>query len=142
MTIRNAVPEDLPGILRLLSGLRLPVAGVAEHLAHFLVLECDGHLVGTVGLEVHGDQGLLRSLGVVADRQGWGYGQHLYEAILERARSLGLREVVLLTETARKFFARQGFAVIPREAAGPRLGASVEFRSACPASAVCMRLKL
>lgn len=142
MTIREAAARDLEGIQELLRALRLPVEGVAEHLHHFLVLELEGHLTGTVGLEVYGDQALLRSLGVVAARQGCGYGQYLYEAILGRARAAGLREIILLTQTAQRFFARQGFEVIPRAEVGAAVRASVEFRSACPASAVCMRLRL
>jgi amino-acid N-acetyltransferase len=142
MTIRDALPEDLEEIQQLLRGLRLPVEGVAEHWRRFLVLELEDRVAGTVGLEVYGDQALLRSLGVAKGLQGRGHGQRLCEAVLDRARALGLREIILLTETAQRFFARQGFEVITREEAGPAVGASVEFRAVCPVSAVCMRLRL
>jgi amino-acid N-acetyltransferase len=95
-----------------------------------------------VGLEVYGDQALLRSLGVRAELQGCGHGRRLYEVILGHARALGLRELILLTETAQQLFACLGFEVIGRGEAGAVIGASAEFRSACPASAVCMRLRL
>lgn len=140
--IRPAVPEDLEPVRRLLRDCRLPVDGVEEHLCQFLVLELDGRPAGCVGLEIHGRQALLRSLCVEPARQGYGYGQHLYEAILDRARQLGVMEIILLTETARRFFAHQGFETIERAEAGPAICASVEFRSACPRSALCMRLRL
>jgi amino-acid N-acetyltransferase len=142
MPIRDALPEDLAGIQQLLHSVRLPVEGVAENLRRFLVLELAGRVSGTVGLELYADQGLLRSLGVTGELQGRGYGKRLYQAALDRARALGLREIILLTETAQRFFARQGFKVITREEAGAAIGASAEFRSACPATAVCMRLTL
>jgi amino-acid N-acetyltransferase len=142
MPIRDALPEDLEGIQQLLRSVRLPVEGIAEHLRYFLVLELEDQVAGTVGLEVYGEQALLRSLAVVADLQGRGHGKSLYEAILDRARALSLREIILLSETAQRFFARQGFEVIAREVAGPAVSASVEFRSVCPASAACMRLRL
>lgn len=142
MTIRHAVPDDLESIEDLLRSLRLPIEGVAENLHGFLVLELEGRVSGVVGLEVYGSTGLLRSLGVAANRQGSGYGRSLYEAILSRARALGLGEIILLTETAQRFFSDQGFEAIPRVQAGEAVGASSEFRSACPASAVCMRLRL
>lgn len=53
-----------------------------------------------------------------------------------------MRAVYLLTETAAEFFARLGFRPIRRAEAEPAVGASVEFTTACPASATCMRLSL
>jgi N-acetylglutamate synthase-like GNAT family acetyltransferase len=142
LVIRDAAPADLEAIRALLTSLKLPVDGVAEHLGRFMVLELDGRFAGTAGLEVYGERGLLRSLAVAPSRQGVGFGQYLYEAVVDRARELGVRELFLLTETAERFFRHNGFAVVPRAAAGPELNGSVEFRAACPASAVCMRLRL
>lgn len=142
MRTRQAVDADLPGILRLLTDLHLPVEGVAEHLGHFLVLEADGGIAGTVGLEAYGRRALLRSLGVAKELQGRGYGDLLCERIVERAKEIGVREIFLLTETAAPFFARRGFAAISRDAVDETVKTSVEFRWFCPASAVCMRRHL
>jgi amino-acid N-acetyltransferase len=142
MTIRSAQPGDLGSIVGLLEDLRLPSEGVRDHLKEFLVFDEDGAVVGTVGLEVYGDRALLRSLGVARARQGLGRGHALCDAILARARALGMVEIVLLTETASGFFARRGFESIPRDRVDEAVRRSVEFRSACPASATCMRLRL
>lgn len=142
MNIRNAHPGDLGSIVGILEELRLPTEGVRDHLDGFLILDDDGEVAGTVGLEVYGDHALLRSLGVASGRQGCGRGGALCDAVLARARALGVTEVVLLTETASGFFARRGFESVPREQVDEAVRQSVEFRKACPASATCMRLRL
>jgi amino-acid N-acetyltransferase len=45
---------------------------------------------------------------------------------------------VLLTETAEKFFRAIGYEVIDRRHVPEEIKQSAEFRSLCPASAVCM----
>lgn len=58
---------------------------------------------------------------------------------LERlARAARIDRLVLLTQTAADFFARQGYRVMERDAAPQEVQASEEFRSLCPSSAVCM----
>jgi len=54
----------------------------------------------------------------------------------------GACEAWLLTETAEPFFARDGWARADRGDAPPAVAASVEFTSACPATAVAMRRRL
>ncbi len=99
-------------------------------------------LRGTVGLEIYNDKALLRSLAVAGAHQGQGFGQKLYFAIIEKAREHGIREIYLLTETAEKFFANQGFEKISRDSADVKVKESIEFRSACPETASCMLMKL
>jgi len=91
---------------------------------------------GRAGVKLRGDSDCPKEL------QGRGCGQDLYEQIVQRANSIGVREIILLTETAAPFFAKQGFAAIPRDEVDVIVKTSVEFRSSCPASAVCMRLDL
>ena len=50
--------------------------------------------------------------------------------------------VYLLTETAGDFFPRFGFRPTTRAAVPSAVQQSVEFREACPASAVVMRTEL
>lgn len=58
---------------------------------------------------------------------------------LERvARSADTERLILLTETAREFFASQGYCVIERSDAPREVQGSEEFRALCPASATCM----
>ncbi len=140
--VRPATADDLPAILALLEADGLPAAGVAEALATFRVAEDDGRIVGVAGLEVHGPDGVLRSVAVDGSRRGEGLGRRLVEATLGEARRLGLTHLYLLTTTAERWFPRYGFQVVERESASPAVRASVEFAEACPATAVAMRLTL
>jgi len=140
--IRLAVASDLSEILALLSAVRLPTAGVGDHLENFLVLEVDGRVAGTVGLELYGREALLRSLAVTPERQGRGWGSALSQAIVERAESLSVEEIILLTETADGFFQKQGFRTIARDEVSDAMKTSVEFTSCCPLSAVCMKRRV
>jgi amino-acid N-acetyltransferase len=61
---------------------------------------------------------------------------------LEMARGLGVKDVVLLTETAAAYFPRFGFQIVARGDAPKAVMDSAEFRVACPSSATTMRLRL
>jgi amino-acid N-acetyltransferase len=139
MGIREAEIEDLDEITSLLLSVHLPVSGVADHLIEFFVLERGESIVGTIGMEVYGKQGLLRSMAVEPAIQRLGYGAQLVERLLKRATLLEIKEIVLLTETAQKFFERHGFHTIPRDGVNDDVKKSVEFTECCPESAVCMR---
>ncbi len=142
MEIRRLIASDLADTEQLLTSVKLPLEGVQTHFQHFIGAFDGASLIGTAGLEIYGDKGLLRSLAVRADNQGQGRGLQLYEAIVAEARQKKLSEIYLLTETAENFFARQGFIRIPRESADAAVQQSVEFQSVCPASAACMKLVL
>lgn len=142
IVLRRARGRDLPPILDLLADADLPAEGVARALSTFRVAEADERIVGVAGLEVYAADGVLRSVAVDPHLRGQGLGARLVGAILEDARAAGLRHLYLLTTTADAWFPRHGFSVIDRSTASPAVLASVEFRDACPASAVAMRLDL
>ena len=142
VAIRPASPLDLVGVERLLGAVDLPLAGVREAIGGFVVAEAGGELAGVAGLEVHGEDGVLRSVAVAESYRGVGLGARLTEAVVERARAAGLSRLYLLTTTAESYFPRHGFRRIERAEASESVQASVEFREACPASAVAMVLDL
>jgi N-acetylglutamate synthase-like GNAT family acetyltransferase len=140
--LRGAARADLPALEALLRSVDLPTAGVAESVESFVLAEADGRLVGAAGLEVHGRDGLLRSVAVDPSLRGRGLGARLTERVLRGARAAGLRRVYLLTTTAEDYFPRHGFRRIARAEASADVQESVEFREACPASAAVMALDL
>jgi N-acetylglutamate synthase-like GNAT family acetyltransferase len=141
-SIRAARPEDLDGVLGLLAECGLPTVGVAEWLSRYTVAESGGRIVGVAGLEVHGSDGVLRSVAVDPAHRGGGLGGRLVATAIAAARQAGLRRLYLLTETADAYFPRHGFQPIPRHRASDAVRESVEFSEACPDSAVAMVLEL
>jgi amino-acid N-acetyltransferase len=142
LIIEAAAPTDLAAVLDLLDRSALPTAGVAEHFSHAFVARVGGRVVGSAALEIYAEGALLRSVAVDADSRDTGVGQRLTAAALSDAERRNLPAVFLLTTTAERFFPRFGFAVITRADVPSSLLQSVEFRSACPDSAVVMRKQL
>jgi amino-acid N-acetyltransferase len=140
--IRRAQPEDRARITALLEAASLPTAGVAEHLATFIVAERSQKIVGAIGLESYGETGLLRSAVVDEAIRSEGVGSALCAELLILARTLGMKRLILLTTTAEEYFRRKGFQAIDRRTVEGPVTQSEEFRGACPASAVCMELLL
>lgn len=136
--IRTSDAADLPAVVRLLEGSGLPLAGVAESFGDFLVAEEAGGIVAAAGLERFPDGMLLRSVVVRPDRRGAGLGHALATRLLEIAAGEA-QDLYLLTTSADAYFERLGFSRIAREDVPASVGGSVEFREACPASAIVMR---
>jgi amino-acid N-acetyltransferase len=140
--IGAARASDLDAVLGLLARGGLPLDGVAEHLTTMVIAREDTRIVGAAAIEPYADGGLLRSVVVDPAVQGEGVGRLLVEAAVAYARARSLPALYLLTTTAADYFPRFGFAAIPREDVPPGVRQSVEFRSACPASAVVMARSL
>ncbi len=142
MVIRAAVEADLPAVRRLLDAEHLPLAGVDEHLGTMVVAKMGADVVGAAAVELYADGALLRSVVVGGHVRGRGLGHQLTEAALSVATASGSHTAFLLTTTAEKFFPKMGFERISRDDVPASVQASVEFQSACPASAVVMRKRL
>jgi amino-acid N-acetyltransferase len=122
--IRPALPSDVRAVRALVEPyaqarilLAKELVGYFEAVQEFLVADVapDGvppHVVGCGALHVMWDDlAEIRTLAVGSERRGTGVGHQLVDALLGRARALGLRRVFCLTfEVA--FFERHGFRVI------------------------------
>ena len=107
-----------------------------------LVARVGSRTIGSVALEVYPSGVLLRSVAVDSAWRGRGIGHQLTSAGLDLARSLGAEAAYLLTTTAGDFFPRFGFARVERADVPDDVKESIEFRSACPSSALVMRAAL
>jgi amino-acid N-acetyltransferase len=138
ITFRQAAAGDRRAVKKLLVSQRLPVAGLPPDLTGFLVAEAEGHVIGTIGLERWGAYGLLRSAAVADGWKGRGVGRRLVGLLLESDAATALRALYLLTTTADRYFPAFGFVATTRAAVPDELRQSVEFRGACPETAVVM----
>ena len=137
--IQRATSQDLEGVLALLAQHKLPLDGLSDHLGTTFVARRADRIVGSAALEMYADGALLRSVAVARDAQGQGVGHTLTEAAVNLARELHSAAVYLLTTTAEKYFPKVGFERIERDAVPDSVKTSIEFTSACPATAVVMR---
>jgi amino-acid N-acetyltransferase len=142
MVIEAATAADLPAVRDLLARHALPLDDVDAHLQTMVVARESDRLVGVAALELYRDGSLLRSVAVDPEFQGRQLGHRLTEAALQLAYARGAGTVFLLTTTAERFFPKFGFEPITRAEVPASVQASVEFRSACPASAIVMRRRL
>lgn len=142
MRIGAADARDLPAVCRLLETQHLPLDGVAEHLSTMVVARSGSEIIGAAAVELYADGALLRSVVVDPAVQGQRLGHRLTEAALGLATGQGSHTAYLLTTTAERFFPKLGFERITRADVPASVQASVEFQSACPASAVVMRKRL
>jgi amino-acid N-acetyltransferase len=141
-TIAPATRADLPALHALLRASALPLDGVDAHLETTLAARKGERVVGCAAIEPYDGSALLRSVAVAPDHRGSGLGARLTHAALDVARARGARTVYLLTTTAEQYFPRFGFHPVARDAVDPAVRTSVEFTTACPDSALAMRLTL
>jgi amino-acid N-acetyltransferase len=137
-----ASASDLDEVTSLLAQNGLPHTDVQHHIEHFVVVRCAAELVAVCGVELYGRDALLRSVCVAIRHRNQGLAGRACDLIEDYARNAGVRNLWLLTTTAEKFFARRNFEVRARDAAPASIQSTDEFRSLCPASAVCMSRRI
>ncbi|MFH1488718.1 MAG: N-acetyltransferase [Pseudomonadota bacterium] len=122
--IRKALISDVKPIHKILSdyaqkGLLLPrsLSDLYDHLRDYFVIGEGPERNGIIGVCALGicweDLAEIRSLAIVENHQGKGWGSRLVETCLDEARSLGLTKVFALTYVP-DFFAGQGFRVVDK----------------------------
>lgn len=118
---RNAVLPDAPGIHAVIqpyarTGVLLPrsLAELSENVRDFVVIEEKGNVAACGALHLYGTHlAELRSVAVMPDCKGRGYGRAIVSALLEESRRHRVSCVCLFTR-ARDFFAHLGFTVAQR----------------------------
>ena len=136
--LRPAAPADLGAVERLLVANNLPLDGVRDAFRSFIVADAGGDIVGVAGLEVCCNSALLRSVAVAPAWRSRGLGRDLVTRIISDAEARGIHALYLLTTTAERYFPSFGFREIERDEVPAEVRSTVEFQSACPASATVM----
>lgn len=98
-------------------------------------------VIGYVGMEGQGPDRLLRSLVILPDRRGEGFGRELIDRLEIRA-VLEAKRLHLLTNDAAPFFRKLGYFDAERSAAPISITGTAQFRTLCPASAAYLTKEL
>jgi len=140
--VAAASAEDLIAIRALLERSGLPTNDLESARPEFALIREGGRVVAAGALQRFGSSALLRSVVVDSDRRGSGLGRAIVGELERLARTAQINRLVLLTQSAVEFFAREGYRVIERGSAPEDVQGSEEFRSLCPSSATCMEKSL
>jgi amino-acid N-acetyltransferase len=131
------------GLGAALKGAGLPTDDIPDAAARFWRFSfADDIPAGFGGLEVHGEDALMRSVVTLPPLRGRGFGQAIVRALESEAMAVKCRSVFLLTTAAQRFFEKLDYAVIDRAAAPVAIRASAQFASLCPETAAVMRKEL
>ena len=117
--LRDAVVEDLDEIKRLVDlwsqrGENLPRTRdeIMEKITDFAIAAVDGKVRGCASLWIYeSDLAEIRSLGVDEGFQGRGLGRQLVQYFIEKARSIGIERLFVLTRMP-AFFEKCGFRTV------------------------------
>src|SRR5258708_7752807 len=103
LELKIAVNEkERQEVLALLKEQGLPVSDITNGTLLYLLIEGE-KLTGTAGLDIFDDCALLRSVSLVKEARGKGYGRFLNEQIGHFAKLKGVSWIYLITNTAKDF---------------------------------------
>jgi len=142
LRITGLTSEHVTAAKALLRVNELPFDDCDQHIENFIGVFERQSLIGLGGIEVHGNRGLLRSIAIVETARGRGLGSAIVDYLHEQARSIGLRYLYLLTETAETYFLAKGYECQARDDLPAEIKSTEQFQSLCPASAQAMRFRL
>jgi ribosomal-protein-alanine N-acetyltransferase len=90
----------------------------AQHRYYVAAEDGSGSLLGWAGVLIAGDQAEILTVGVVPGARRRGIGTQLVNALVERARGQGARELFLEVrvdnDAAQQLYQREGFAALGR----------------------------
>jgi len=121
MIVRKAVVIDVPAIGAIVNyhagkGIMLqrPLSRIYENVRDYMVLESGGEIVGCGALHVMWDDlAEIRAVALKEEYIGKGFGRRILEALLDDAKSLGVRKVFVLTYSV-ELFRYLGFSDIDK----------------------------
>jgi len=132
----------LTDIETLLQECALPFEDCKEQLDNFYGITSGNNLIVLGALQIKDPVALLRSVAVLEANRGMGLAVRMTRHLLELARTNGVRDIYLLTESAEHYFTRFGFQVVERKSLPAYIQFTRQFESLCPTSAQAMHLKL
>jgi amino-acid N-acetyltransferase len=140
---RQATERDTADIRSLLESQKLPTETVGTTMTEFYLAVENEAIVGVAGFEYYNEDVLLRSVAVPTSLQNKQFGSQMVDWMISLAKQKNVKRIVLLTETASKFFAKKGFIAVDRSSIKNQLmKKSSQLGSCCCSLAICMKLDL
>lgn len=142
MEIIELSHDQFDSVFELLAEAKLDSSDLKQPNIRLFRFEENGQTIGVGGLEIFGDQALLRSVAVKKALQGKGLGKEMVAQIEKTARNSGIKSLYLLTNTAPDFFKSIGYQQIDRNDFAKPLKQTAQFAGLCPVSAIYMKKEL
>ncbi|MEM7485999.1 MAG: arsenic resistance N-acetyltransferase ArsN2 [Bacteroidota bacterium] len=133
---------DFEKVKNLLKENGLPYEDLRSSKVAFLTSKSGSEIIGCIGIEKYGEDGLLRSFAVTEDSKNKGVGGKLLNKLMDESKKEGIKKMHLLTTTADQYFLKKGFSIAKRMEAPKAIASSREFSEICPSSSVYMIKKL
>jgi len=125
-------------VVQLLQENNLPVEYLDDDKKLFALIGENG-IIGTGGLEYFEDSALLRSVTVKESDRGWGFGKIIVSELESLCEEKNIKNIYLLTETAKGFFEKLGYELVDRSFVPAEIKDTTEFSQLCPSSAIVMK---
>ncbi|OIJ11759.1 hypothetical protein BKP37_15050 [Anaerobacillus alkalilacustris] len=128
IVIRIATEKDLLPIQHLLAKASLSKRGIEQNIDNFLVVEDPNKkIIGTVGIEPIGKDGLLRSLVLTSENWNAKIGLNFIELAVSYGKQKGYENLYLLTNSSLPFFEYIGFEILDEDKIPVHLKQSEHF---------------
>jgi amino-acid N-acetyltransferase len=120
-SLREAVPDDVPGMLQLIEPferdgtlVRRERTEIERDVDNYTIIEHDGVIFGCVALYPYPEArtGEMAALTVSPQVQGQGDGERMLKRIEQRARAAGLDSIFVLTTRTMHWFIKRGFVSV------------------------------
>lgn len=132
------IPGDASDLHAALRASSLPLDDLGEPGRTFFRFSDASQTIGFGGFELYGENVLLRSIVMLPEARGKGWGRTATDLLLEQANNAGAHTAYLLTTDAAPFFERSGFQRIERSAAPADILATRQAASLCPSTAALL----
>ncbi len=140
--LKKVCPAQASDLINFLEQVKLPTSDLPTDLSSFTLALDGAQIVGSAGMELLGNVGLLRSVAVAETHRNQNIGQQLFNAALDYARLNAVQEVFLITNTAAPYFEKNGFRQVDRADVPIEILETKQFSALCPASAIVMKIAL
>ncbi len=135
---RDVKGSDIQKAIELLQSSDLPSSDIDGKTQKIIVAECKEKLVAVGGIEKLGSLALIRSIAVHPEYRNNGIASEIYHLLEKYARDSSVKELYLITESAKAYFQKLGFLEKDRQAVPHPIKQTSQFTRLCPSSATVM----